>query len=70
MVVYPVRVSKHLTDQTFRTMLGNFGINVPQGQRPKINNVAAVAVHAEIPAFAKPVKKSTSPYPPWGALIA
>ncbi|WP_287830697.1 flagellar basal body P-ring protein FlgI, partial [Idiomarina sp.] len=45
------------TDQTFRTMLGNFGINVPQGQRPKINNVAAVAVHAEIPAFAKPGQK-------------
>ncbi|PYE32772.1 flagellar P-ring protein precursor FlgI [Idiomarina fontislapidosi] len=42
------------TDQTFRTMLGNFGINVPQNERPKINNVAAVAVHAEIPAFAKP----------------
>ncbi|MAD53025.1 MULTISPECIES: flagellar basal body P-ring protein FlgI [unclassified Idiomarina] len=42
------------TDQTFRTMLGNFGINIPQNERPKINNVAAVAVHAEIPAFAKP----------------
>lgn len=42
------------TDQTFRTMLGNFGINLPENQRPQINNVAAVAVHAEIPAFAKP----------------
>lgn len=42
------------TDQTFRTMLGNFGINLPENQRPQINNVAAVAVHAELPAFAKP----------------
>ncbi len=42
------------TDQTFRTMLGNFGINLPENQRPQINNVAAVAVHAELPAFSKP----------------
>lgn len=42
------------TDQTFRTMLGNFGINLPDNQRPQINNVAAVAVHAELPAFSKP----------------
>ncbi len=42
------------TDQTFRTMLGNFGINLPENQRPQINNVAAVAVHADLPAFAKP----------------
>jgi len=41
------------TDQSFRTMLGNFGINLPADQRPQINNVAAVAVHAELPAFAK-----------------
>ena len=45
------------TDQTFRTMLGNFGINVPAGERPKINNVAAVAVTADIPPFAKPGQK-------------
>jgi len=45
------------TDQTFRTMLGNFGINIPAGERPKINNVAAVAVQADIPAFAKPGQK-------------
>lgn len=42
------------TDQTFRTMLGNFGINLPENQRPQINNVAAVAVHADLPAFSKP----------------
>ncbi len=45
------------TDQTFRTMLGNFGINVPANERPKIENVAAVAVHADLPAFAKPGQK-------------
>lgn len=45
------------TDQTFRTMLGNFGINIPANERPKIDNVAAVAVHAELPAFAKPGQK-------------
>ena len=45
------------TDQTFRTMLGNFGINIPAGERPKINNVAAVAVTANIPPFAKPGQK-------------
>lgn len=42
------------TDQTFRTMLRNFGINIPANERPRINNVAAVAVHADLPAFAKP----------------
>lgn len=45
------------TDQTFRTMLGNFGINIPANERPKIDNVAAVAVHANLPAFAKPGQK-------------
>ncbi len=42
------------TEQSFRTMLANFGINMPAGQRSQIKNVAAVAVHAELPAFAKP----------------
>ncbi|MDX1268244.1 MAG: flagellar basal body P-ring protein FlgI, partial [Oceanisphaera sp.] len=40
--------------QTFRTMLNNFGITVPDNLRPKMNDVAPVAVHAELPAFAKP----------------
>ena len=40
--------------QTFRTMLNNFGITVPENMRPKMNDVAPVAVHAELPAFAKP----------------
>lgn len=42
------------TEQSFKTMLNNFGINLPANVRPKIKNVAAVAVHAELPAFVKP----------------
>jgi flagellar P-ring protein precursor FlgI len=42
------------TEQSFRTMLTNFGITMPSNLKPKIKNVAAVAVHAELPAFAKP----------------
>lgn len=42
------------TEQTFRTMLANFGISLDAAVKPKISNVAAVAVHAELPAFIKP----------------
>lgn len=42
------------TEQSFKTMLSNFGISMPAGDKPKIKNVAAVMVHAELPAFAKP----------------
>jgi flagellar P-ring protein precursor FlgI len=42
------------TEQSFKTMLSNFGITMPADEKPKIKNVAAVAVHAELPAFAKP----------------
>ena len=38
------------TEQSFRTMLANFGIALNPNQKPKIKNVAAVAVHAELPA--------------------
>ncbi len=41
------------TEQTFRTMLGRFGINVPPGGQLKLKNTAAVAIHANLPAFAK-----------------
>ncbi len=37
------------TEQTFRTMLARFGINVPQGSQLKLKNTAAVAVHASLP---------------------
>ncbi len=42
------------TEQTFRTMLKNFGINLPDNVSPKTKNAAVVAVHAEMPAFIKP----------------
>jgi flagellar P-ring protein FlgI len=42
------------TTQSFLSMLKQFGITVPEGARLQLKNVAAVAVHAEIPAFAKP----------------
>ncbi|WP_028116676.1 flagellar basal body P-ring protein FlgI [Ferrimonas senticii] len=42
------------TEQSFATMLSNFGINLPANVRPKTKNVAAVAVHAELPPFTKP----------------
>ncbi|WP_019026993.1 flagellar basal body P-ring protein FlgI [Colwellia piezophila] len=41
------------TEQSFKTMLSNFGINMPDNLKPKIKNVAAVAVHAELRAFTK-----------------
>ena len=42
------------TEQSFRTMLSNFGISLSSNIKPKIKNVAAVAVHAELPPFFKP----------------
>jgi len=42
------------TEQSFKTMLSNFGITMPDNLKPKIKNVAAVAVHAELEAFTKP----------------
>lgn len=45
------------TEQSFKTMLSNFGITMPSNQKPKIKNVAAVAVHANLPPFSKPGQK-------------
>lgn len=42
------------TEQSFRTMLNNFGIKVPDTVKPKIKDVAPVIVHAELPPFVKP----------------
>lgn len=42
------------TDQTFRNLMNKFGITIPQGSDPKLKNVAAVTVHADLPPFAKP----------------
>ncbi|WP_462384363.1 flagellar basal body P-ring protein FlgI [Pseudomonas sp. Marseille-QA0892] len=42
------------TVQTFNNMMAQFGIRVPQGTNIQLKNVAAVAIHADLPAFAKP----------------
>lgn len=42
------------TDQSLTSMLNKFGINVPPGVKPNSKNVAAVAIHASLPAFIKP----------------
>lgn len=42
------------TVQTFNNMLTEFGITVPPGTRIQTKNVAAVAIHAELPAFSRP----------------
>lgn len=41
-------------EQSLISMLNKFGINVPPGVRTNSKNIAAVAVHADLPAFAMP----------------
>ncbi len=42
------------TTQSFLSMLKQFGITLPEGIRLQLRNVAAVAVHAEMPPFSRP----------------
>lgn len=42
------------TTQSLKTMLQQFGITLPAGVNPQTKNVAAVSIHADLPAFAKP----------------
>lgn len=42
------------TVQSLKAMLQQLGVTIPPGVNPQLKNVAAVAVHAELPAFAKP----------------
>ena len=42
------------TVQSLKTMLDQLGVTLPPGVNPQLKNVAAVAIHAELPAFAKP----------------
>ncbi|MGR5301867.1 flagellar basal body P-ring protein FlgI [Vibrio alfacsensis] len=46
--------SNPFTEQSFAAMVQNFGIQMPPGTKPKIKNVAAVMVTAELPPFSKP----------------
>jgi flagellar P-ring protein precursor FlgI len=39
--------------QTLRSMMGRFGVTLPPGIDPKSKNIAAVAIQADLPPFAK-----------------
>lgn len=41
------------TTQSLKAMLQQLGVSLPPGVNPQLKNVAAVAIHAELPAFAK-----------------
>lgn len=41
------------TIQTFKNMMAQFGITIPEGVTPQLKNVAAVSVHAKLPPFTK-----------------
>ena len=45
------------TIQSLENMLTQFGITLPDNVNPQTANIAAVTVHAELPAFAKPGTK-------------
>jgi flagellar P-ring protein FlgI len=42
------------TVQSMKAMLEQLGVTIPPGVNPQLKNVAAVAIHAELPPFAKP----------------
>lgn len=46
--------SNAFSEQSFKTMLNNFGITMPEGAKVKIKNVAPVAINAVLPPFTKP----------------
>jgi len=45
------------TVQSIKSMLAQFGVTVPPSVNPQLKNVAAVSIHADLPAFAKPGQK-------------
>ena len=42
------------TIQSLKAMLSRYGITIPPNVNPQVKNVAAVTVHADLPAFSKP----------------
>lgn len=44
----------NFTNQSFKTMLGRLGVQLPAGVSAKSKNIAAVVIHASLPPFAKP----------------
>ncbi len=45
------------TIQSIKSMLMQFGVTIPPNVNPKLKNVAAVSLHTDLPAFAKPGQK-------------
>lgn len=45
------------TVQSFKNMLQQYGIVLPVGSNPQLKNVAAVAIHADLPPFSKTGQK-------------
>ena len=45
------------TVQSIKNMLTQYGITLPPGSSPQLKNVAAVSLHATLPAFSKPGQK-------------
>lgn len=45
------------TVQSLRTMLNQLGVTIPPNVNPQLKNVAAVAIHAQLPAYSKPGQK-------------
>ena len=45
------------TVQSLRAMLTQLGVTVPANVNPQLKNVAAVAIHAQLPPYAKPGQK-------------
>ncbi|NOR69387.1 MAG: flagellar basal body P-ring protein FlgI, partial [Methylomarinum sp.] len=42
------------TGQSLRSMMARLGLTFPPGIDPKAKNIAAVSIHADLPAFSKP----------------
>jgi flagellar P-ring protein precursor FlgI len=42
------------TTQSLKNLLDELGVTVPPGVNPQVKNVAAVAIHADLPPFARP----------------
>lgn len=42
------------TEQSLRSMLSQYGVTIPPGVKIQPKNVAAVSIHATLPAFSKP----------------
>lgn len=46
--------SSAFTEQSMRSMLSQYGVTIPPGTKISSKNVAAVSIHATLPAFTKP----------------